>query len=374
MSYHIQGTVVTSVGIFISLCLGARSHASDVPLRVRDLSDTADRLVQIAEAAASHERNFENLRVNARLEPSGETIHLTLKGTLSRLELDMPNGAGAATTSFWLDDGFAAFSSSRDTLIIEPPMADRRHITDWLAGRFWLFQMAEWEGKMLSVSQFCLKLAEDIRSGLINGKQSLVQVKTDGEFVVVIVDGFFTNTPANNYRLEVTLDPKKSYVMTSWVERDPQGKKPTDYLYERQVVSNYSEVAPGVYFVSDGVWSQSTSGTIAEELNQVSRSRDELVVNSVEFGDFELPSDFFDVHRWPAVRKGMDVVDRRVKPHLHFVYGEGPYDESVLDRVVAEVRTRQPGNDSAKSRILIYANVVAVVVLLSLLAYRRKAA
>lgn len=293
------------------------------------LQAVAERLTQIADAATEGERHFKNLRVKAHIEPRGEQYDLAVQNGLGRLDLRFTKGQSAGATTYWLDNGLAFYSSSRNTLVIDPPLAKRDRMPAALSRRLALFYGVAWNGEVLSVSQFCRELARGIHDNEIGAKHCTVRV-VEGRPLRIVVESKMTE-PRFQYFMEVTLASDRGYRMTSLIERQSGGQTPKDYMSHRQISSEYSELAPGVFFLSRGVWTQRESGTLAEKNNHATDSKAELTVDSVEYGDLKLPAEYFDAHHWPGVRKGLQVIDRRTKPSLRFEYGDSPYDPMVLE-------------------------------------------
>ncbi|TWT75944.1 hypothetical protein Pla123a_27290 [Posidoniimonas polymericola] len=293
------------------------------------LQEVAERLTQIADAAAKRERQFANLHVKAHIEPRGERYDMAVQNGRGRLDLHFTKRPSAGTTTYWLDDGVAFYSSSRNTLVIDPPLAQRERMPAWLSSRLALFFGVAWNGEVLTVSQFCRELASTIRGNEIDTEHWTTRV-VEGSPLRIVVEGKMTEPPHNAFT-EVTLDPARGFLMTDFIERQSGGRTPRDYVSHRRITSEYSELAPGVFFLSRGVWTQREAGTLAEVDNRAEDSKAELTIDSVEYGDFELPANYFDAHHWPGIRKGLQVIDHRTKPSLRFEYGDSPYDPMVLD-------------------------------------------
>ena len=353
---------------FVTLpCVASSSEWSSIKERREVVSE----LRSIARAASQQEAQLRDVKVKARVSPTGESYLLAIKDDRCRLDLDLEDKSGQIRTSYWLDDGGGFFSVSGDLLVIDPATADRAKLVNEIGSRFWSFQLPSWGGKRVPVSQYCVEIAKAVSAGKLEGNWSVWLEKNGALIKIVITSNLRRNPSVVDYRSAVTLDSSKGYVMSSYDEWDPREDKPEEFLFIDKVRSEYEEIAPGVFFISTGTWEQETSGSIPASQGRATTSKVNLVIDSVEFGDFEVDRSYFDIHSWPPIKKGMKIQDNRLTPPLRFTYDEGPFEDSVLDRAVVEMKARKQGLGGTGSHWLIGGNVVAILILGALL-YRRK--
>ncbi len=311
-----------------------------------------NRLKKIRDVALAREKILKNVRVRAKIEPGSENFTLTLVGNKCRFDREVLTADGVRDTSYWLHDGNASFSFSIDSLMIDPAFADRKNIINSIGFSFWQMQMPDLGDGLLSVSDFCdtlINLIEDTATFSDPSKTSL-ELSDSGTDTKIEIKLFIGPNRQVGNQLTVILDSSKGYVMTGFREWQASDKGPAVSLMVGEVNSEYEEIASGIYFLKRGTFKLSRTGTRLEDRGQASVSETTIVVDSVEFGDIQLGDDYFDIHSWPPIKKGIKVDDSRVSPPRRFVYSEGPFSDVVLKSAIEDMRSRR----ATASRLIWY--------------------
>jgi len=306
--------------------------------QITDLDAIAAKLTHVRDIARRQEKLFENVKVRGRFLPADKSFYLVNRDGNCRFDLEFTQPNGNRDTSYWLDDGETLYSFG-GVLVMSQSLGNDAKLFNHIATHFWLFHLPKLDGSRLKVSEFCGALVDHIREGTVFGKDSLwtLRLIDSGDVLSVEIEGRFQEPPKIPEpvlikRIKVELDATRNYCMTRYLEWEVSPFGSDVFHYEEDIRTKYQEVAPSAFYLSEGTWRQSFSGSNVKEREAAKVSNTSLVVDSVEFGDFVVDKELFDVHHWPPIRTGMKVYDQRTEQHEIFIYEEGPFDESVLNR------------------------------------------
>jgi beta-lactamase regulating signal transducer with metallopeptidase domain/uncharacterized GH25 family protein len=321
--------------------------ADDDPVTiVTDWNVIAAKLKMIRDVAASHEKLFTNLRVQGSFGPNNEPFTLVMQDDKFRNDWEgiLPNGN--RRKCYWLDDGRISITWGGDLLELQPTNGNHRKQMDVVAPRFWLYQMPEQHMFpnpycQYTVSEYCDGLLRLIQDGLFSQKIAranlLLLLKESAHHVSINIEASDKGIP--RVQSSVTLAPDKNYVMTRFWQRGIVDEGPDVCTTDKEIWSEYREISPGVFFLSNGKFWQKYSGSRLKKVGQESEGTTTITIDSVEYGKFDLAPDYFDVHAWPplkdgTIKEGIKVHDARVQPPQIFIYDQGPFDKNVLERSV----------------------------------------
>lgn len=340
-----------------------------------NLAAITEALEEIRNSAREHESQFENLRVSGHFAPSSEAFELIIHNGRLRYERDVMHKDGRRTVTYWIDDGETFFSLSEGQLILNRTSVERSEMLNSTARDFWTFSLVPtFDGISVPVSKYCGHLLDVIEKGAfrVNSGQKLSIVQ-HGDLLTIEIDVHEGEPAVPILKTKLSLDRTKRYVMANWLEWRTSPAGPEIVLLEKRVVCQYREIAPGVFFLTDGTFSLNNTGKRVEELGQTLHSNYTVVVQSVEFGDFQPAESEFDVTKLPTLVPGISVHDGRVVPAVRFVYDGGPFDEQILERAFrSDLLLHRRSVTPSRLWILIFVNVIVFFGLAAYAVLRRR--
>ncbi len=349
------------------------STATDTAAVVRELA-------QIKSAFLEGNKLFQNMRVRGQMDKERLPFVLTIYNGKARFDEEVFDGNGGQVPSYRLNDGTNYFLLN-DVQLGILPLKD--FINQWRVScsSFYRFQLP-WVAGPKTVDEYCDFLTSSIEgTGYFEGKpqfrtSDLTLTITRADNLVTIAYGDEGKIKVDGGQLmAITLDSSKNYQMVRSLE--VQGSYPGNptWAYRREVVSTLKEIAPEIYFLGSGTCVIEESGDIAVRNNRAPKSETSVEITGVEFGDFQLEPDIFDIHKLP-VWKGMPVHDERLEPPANYLYGGGPLDEAAMSRAI-QTGPKRVTTDSGKTTRLFWimaSNIAAVLVAALLIIQQRRGA
>lgn len=353
------------LAVFIACLCGWSSLAANAATAtVSHLPVVIERLQVIETAAARHERLFKNLRVKLKLEPGDDEVILAIKDAKCRLDRFTDLGGGKRGVNYWLDDGENYFAFTNNLLVLSPPHGSDSSFYQDMVSALWQCQMPQMEGDRMPVSMYCRTLRDLIAQGVIgDGTPVRLELRNSPPLVEVCLSLVEVDSGKKVMERVVSLDEDKNYVMTRFTDREEHDKGPEYSLIQTTIHSTYSEVAPDVYFLKEGQVQRQRSGKLLKDLGQERELSVKVTVQSVEIGDFEVEDGYFDVHKWPPIKKGINVHDARLNPPARFAYLEGPFDEQVLEGALANAKFKNRSSSYLLAGNLLVIGLIIVMVI-----------
>jgi len=367
---------------FFSAFLSASSNG----LARADVSTATDsaavvrELAQIKAAYLEGNKLFQNMRVRGQMDKERLPFVLTIYNGKARFDEEVFDGNGGQVPSYRLNDGTNYFLLN-DVQLGILPLKD--FINQWRVScsSFYRFQLP-WVAGPKTVDEYCDFVTSSVEgTGYFEGKpqfrtSDLTLTITRADNLITIAYGDEAKIKAEGGQLmAITLDSSKNYQMVRSLE--VQGSYPGNptWSYRREVVSTLKEIAPEIYFLGSGTCVIEESGDIAVRNNRAPKSETSVEITGVEFGDFQLEPDIFDIHKLP-VWKGMPVHDERLEPPANYLYGGGPLDEAAMSRAIQTGPKRVTADSGKNSRLLwiIASNAAAVLVAVLLIIQQRRRA
>ncbi len=210
----------------------------------------------------------------------------------------------------------------------------------------------------LSVSELCDYLTKliHIDGAFGNNSPATISLNITAHQVEIVIQLSDKGVVFDDTRY--VLDSDKNYVLIRYRYRirklSPEGEELI--VREADFKSEYREIAPGVFFLSKGSARWKNSGKNFKEvevgngvvIRQPKESEQNIVINSIETGNFQVDKTLFDIHYWPPIKPGIKVDDYRVDPHRMFIYDNNSFDEEDFGKNVndkAEVNLTPEADD-----------------------------
>jgi hypothetical protein len=314
----------------------------------------------LRDGAAAHERLFRNVSYEGRFLPNDEKFTIAIVDGKCRFDREVLLEGGARVDSHWLHDGEAAFSFSEDLLTIDPLLESRGDLLTQTGSRLWMMLMPDMGEGLQSVSDACDNLIDLVDKGMFaeTDRSSSLEINDEGDEVVIELKLRDESNGLVVYHYTLALNREMGYVMTRSRDWQTADDGPEISLSVQSVNSTYREVAPGAYALDRGTYRRQLSGTRHGPSGDGRAGDAEMsvAIDAVEFGDFKVPDEFFSIHAWPPIKKGIKVDDSRVYPPQRYTYKEGPFEEAVLNRVVSQLPSSSSADRSATTIYLVLAN------------------
>jgi thiol-disulfide isomerase/thioredoxin len=206
-------------------------------------------------------------------------------------------------------------------------------------------EVSDWQNSA-PVPIVCRRQIDRLRRGEVFGKTlHLHCYEAAGQMVVELVEDSKDPRHANTH-ITFSVDPRQGYHLVK-VERQVGGPGGGLYYREQRAV-DYSEVAPGVYFLKRSRNLFSNFGTVSLDDGGAGWGFYQVEVASVELGDFKFDQALFEPTSLP-LPDGTIVVDQRAEPERMFAY-HGP----TLEKALAQAKTADTKHEAKPKREPIY--------------------
>jgi hypothetical protein len=296
-------------------------------------------LERIRDGYLQSEKRLENIRVRGQVsqvhmawlpgieEPAPEDLpeprwydfELVHRDGKRRYEQQYDAGDGTSNLQVRLTDGSVLYALDDKTLQISP-VKDLEVAWSDLDRSVSLLEQVFEGRKYVPLVEACNSLIRQLKGDATHSEwdadfQRLHCVECDGLLCVEKLEGPSVPEERSGYTFSFAVDPSRGYRVVHMERRAGGRGRGLDYHEVKRM--RISEIGPGLFFPASGTVFVGSAGTVAQRDGDAGWGRKDLVVKSVEVGDFEYDTDLFDWTSLP-IPDGTYVEDRRVDPPLTY--------------------------------------------------------
>ncbi|QDV52884.1 hypothetical protein [Gimesia fumaroli] len=297
-------------------------------ITIQDLDSFMKELERIRDRYREQHRFPQNAFVEGVINPGNRKFTLVMRDGKMRLDMDVlipgANGTSERRTVHRLNDGRIFYKVNNDVTVINPLDHVVLYWQANLASNLSRFFMPELN-EIKPVDEFCDQILQLIRSNkeklikAIASSQVAGQITINGPLHTIEVSGPMADDGSGRIDVRrVVLDARYGYlpVQSERVEMPAPGASAWKKTY--QIKTQYQEVAPGIFFLSEGrseynyhnpkisdveTESDSYSFTTIVKKSEVGteiskrriHSNTNIRITKVKTGDFEIADDYFDL-------------------------------------------------------------------------------
>ncbi|QDT44752.1 hypothetical protein Pan241w_48680 [Gimesia alba] len=340
---------------------------------IQELDAFVKELERIRDQYREQDRFPQNAFVEGVINPGNRKFTLVTRDGKMRLDIEKFIFSGfnkkpERRTIINLHDGQNFYVLNKNTIVISNP--DLNYL-DWRSDstnevhQFYMPDLYDIEpvDDIRPVDEYCDSLLQIIRADPVNKEklikaiasgQVILHITKDGPLHTVEVCGPMADDGSGRIdSRRIVLDERYGYlpVQSLRIEMPAPGASAWKKTY--QIQTQYQEVAPGIYFLSQGrseydyhnpkidnvekesdsysyatIVKKSETGT---EINKRTiHSRTDIKITKVKRGNFEIAEDYFDPKSL-KINPGIHVSDRRARPPLSYTYSESHLDVKNLN-------------------------------------------
>ncbi|QDT29507.1 hypothetical protein Enr10x_48620 [Gimesia panareensis] len=343
---------------------------------IEDLDSFMKELKWIRDEYLKQSRVPPNAFVQGVINPGNRKFTLVTRNGKMRLDIEKFILSGfdkkpERRTIINLHDGQNFYVLNKNTIVISNP--DLNYL-DWRSdstNEVHQFYMPDLYGiepvdDIRPVDEYCdslLQILRNIRADPFNKEklikaiasgQAILQITKDGPLHTIEVCGPMAEDGSGRIDVRrIVLDERYGYlpVHSLRVEMPAPGASAWKKTY--QIKTQYQEVAPGIYFLSQGrseydyhnpeidnvekesdSYSYTTIVKKTETGTEINKrtihSHTDIKITKVKTSDFEIADDYFDPKSL-KIKPGIHVSDRRARPPLSYTYSESHLDPKALN-------------------------------------------
>jgi len=342
-----------------------------------DASLVLDTLEMIRERHARHQKLLAEICIKGKFD-SVRPFTFWRRHGKARLDFEL-DSSGQHMHCYRLDDGDALMKMDANSFSIGQRGGDRwRAITSMISD----FEAPLFFEHRLDVAERCAWLIDFIAGAgefaeqnyFSSGDYVIALNRTDADTIVIELQsrspGRQTETVELKFLMEVA--PRQSFQLVR-LEHYDGDEDPAQWTYHFRVDNEYNEVAPDIWVIEKGVIRVVETGHVVESTSRQGQHSWEIIVDSVQLGDFIVDSNHFTIQGLPIL-PGTRVHDFRVQPESVFVFGEGTVDEGILQHSAKKTSSRPAvvGMNRRRLMFLVSQLVTGLILLVLYLVWRRK--
>lgn len=346
---------------------------------IQDLDSFMKELERIRDDYREQNRVPPNAFVQGVINPGNRKFTLVTRNGKMRLDIEKFIFSGfdkkpERCTIINLHDGQNFYVLNKNTIVISGPDQNHFYWRSDFTNDVHQFYMLNLDGisplddAVRPVDDFCDFLLQEIRdrkdevAKAIASGQLFSHITTDGPLHTFEWSGPMAEDGSG--RIDVrrfVLDERYGYlpVQSLRIEMPAAGASAWKKTY--QIKTQYQEVAPGIYFLSQGrseydyhnpeidnvekesdSYSYATIVRKSETGTEISKptihSRTDIKITQVKTGDFEIAEDYFDLQSLKII-PGIQISDRRARPALSYTYSKSFLDLNALDDTLWNARS-----------------------------------